>query len=75
MADSDQNVKPYTQGQEQSTAEWLYDTVANTVSSFLPSWSSSASSAQPAVQQQQAPERPCQKTSAPVCRCNKNKPK
>lgn len=74
MADSGSKFPKEQQLQEpqQSTAEWLYDTVA----SFLPSWSGSnnTQTEKPAAQQQQAPEGSCPKTAAPVCHCkNKNR--
>lgn len=73
MADSDNNRlatenPSQDQDQEQSTLDWLY----NTVVSFLPGYSTEPSATQ---QQQQPTSGPCEKTAAPVCRCNKNKPK
>lgn len=73
MADSHNNrlaTENPSQGQEQSTLDWLY----NTAVSFLPSFSTVPSPEQSVTQQQQPTSGACAKTSAPVCKC-KNTPK
>ena len=68
--DSGNNKKNNTpQDEPQSTLDWLY----NTAVSFLPSWSATTASGQATTQQPSSGT--CQKTSAPVCHCNKNRPK